>query len=368
MKITIERAALLKALNHVQSVVERRNTIPILSNVLMEAQDGHLKLTATDMDIAIVDSVEATINEAGETTAPAHTLYDIVKKLPDGAQVNLTTNGDQLELVAGRSQFTLQTLPRDEFPVMTGGDMSTNFALTASEAKLLIDKTRFAISTEETRYYLNGIYMHVAEEDNSLRAVATDGHRLARVELPAPEGSVGMPGVIIPRKAVQELRKLIDETDGEIAISLSETKVKFEAGATVLTSKLIDGTFPDYERVIPQGNDKVMSLDTKSFAEAVDRVSTIATEKMRAVKMAMDNGIVTLSASSQDSGTAVEEISVDYNNDRIEIGFNSRYLLDIAQQIESGNAQFVMADPSSPTIVQDVEDKSALYVLMPMRV
>ncbi|WP_420548787.1 DNA polymerase III subunit beta [Curvivirga sp.] len=368
MKITIERAALLKALNHVQSVVERRNTIPILSNVLMQAQDGGLSLTATDMDIAIVDKVEATVNEAGSTTAPAHTLYDIVKKLPDGAQVNLSTNGDQLELVAGRSQFTLQTLPQDDFPVMTGGDMPTGFALTSSEAKLLIDKTRFAISTEETRYYLNGIYMHVAEGSDTLRAVATDGHRLARVEFPAPDGAAGMPGVIIPRKAVQELRKLIDETDGDIAVNLSDTKIKFEAGATVLTSKLIDGTFPDYERVIPQGNDKVMSLDTRSFAEAVDRVSTIATEKMRAVKMAMDSGVVTLSASSQDSGTAVEEISVDYANDRIEIGFNSRYLLDIAQQIESGSAQFIMADPSSPTIVQDAEDKSALYVLMPMRV
>lgn len=372
MKLTIERAALLKALNHVQSVVERRNTIPILANVLIEANDGALSLTATDMDIAVVEKVEATVGTTGSTTAPAHTLYDIVRKLPDGAQVNLDADSEtsQLILQAGRSRFTLQTLPTDDFPVMTGGDLPHNFTLTSSEAKQLIDRTRFAISTEETRYYLNGIYLHVADLEGMtvLRGVATDGHRLAKVELPAPDGSKGMPGVIVPRKTVQELRKLIDETDSEINVALSDTKVRFAFGSAILTSKLIDGTFPDYERVIPAGNDKIMTVDTRVFSEAVDRVSTIATEKMRAVKIAANDGTVTISASSQDQGTAVEEIAVDYNSDAIEIGFNSRYLLDISSQIESGSAQFIMADPSAPTVIRDTEDGSALYVLMPMRV
>ncbi|RED46230.1 DNA polymerase III subunit beta [Aestuariispira insulae] len=371
MKLTIERAALLKSLNHVQSVVERRNTIPILSNVLLEAADGKLSLTATDMDIAVVEKVDAEIETAGATTAPAHTLYDIVRKLPDGAQVNLDATGEgQLVLQAGRSRFTLQTLATDDFPVMTGGDMPHEFTLTSSEAKLLIDRTRFAISTEETRYYLNGIYMHVNADASPavLRAVATDGHRLARVEIAAPDGASGMPGVIVPRKTVQELRKLIDETDSEIQVALSETKVRYSFGNIILTSKLIDGTFPDYERVIPSNNDKLMQADVKSFAEAVDRVSTISTEKGRLIKISIAPGSMTLSASSQDHGTAREEVAIDYSAETIEIGFNSRYLLDIASLIESGSAEFVMADPSSPTIVRDAEDASALYVLMPMRV
>ncbi|RVU36065.1 DNA polymerase III subunit beta [Hwanghaeella grinnelliae] len=366
MKLTIERAELLRSLNHVQSVVERRNTIPILSNVLIEASGSTLRLTATDMDIAIVESVAASIGTEGATTAPAHTLYDIVRKLPDGAQVELGKEEDRLELRSGRSRFTLQTLPTEDFPVMTGGDMPHTFNLSADILRGIVDRTRFAISTEETRYYLNGIYVHAA--DGIMRAVATDGHRLARVETPLPEGAEGMPGVIMPRKTVSELRKLIDESEGDVEIALSDTKVRYAFDKVELTSKLIDGTFPDYERVIPSGNTKMMQVDCKAFSNAVDRVSTIATEKMRAVKMAIAPGTMTLSASSQDSGSAVEEIEIGYDDDAIEIGFNSRYLLDISGQIESGQARFEMADASSPTIVRDVEDDSALYVLMPMRV
>lgn len=371
MKLTIERAALLRALNHVQSVVERRNTIPILSNVLIEAKDGALGLTATDMDIAIVERTAADVATAGAVTAPAHTLYDIVRKLPDGAQVDLdaTGEGDRLTLKSGRSRFTLATLPTDDFPVMSGGDMPHEFQLDAEALRALIDRTRFAISTEETRYYLNGIYLHAADgETPMLRAVATDGHRLARVEIPLPDGANGMPGVIVPRKTVSELRKLIEETDGAISISLSDTKIRFAFGDAVLTSKLIDGTFPDYERVIPSGNDKIMTVDCGDFAEAVDRVSTIATEKMRAVKMKLDGDQMELSASSQENGQAVEELAIDYGRDAIEIGFNARYLLDIANQVEGDTAEFVMADAASPTIVRDPKDPGALYVLMPMRV
>ncbi|MEK9676856.1 MAG: DNA polymerase III subunit beta [Rhodospirillaceae bacterium] len=372
MKITIERGLLLKVLTHIQSVVERRNTIPILSNVKFDAPDGALSLNATDMDLEIVETVPADVATPGSTTAPAHTLFDIVRKLPEGAQVELDCTGDdsQLILSAGRSRFTLTCLPTEDFPVLTGGDLPHSFVLPAADLRGIIDRARFAISTEETRYYLNGIYLHEADADGSavLRGVATDGHRLASIDVPLPDGASGMPGVIVPRKTVTELRKLIEETDEDVAVSLSDTKIKFAFEGAVLTSKLIDGTFPDYDRVIPSDNDKMMKVDTKDFAAAVDRVSAISTEKSRAIKLALAKGSLTLSANSPDNDTATEELAVDYDADEIEIGFNSRYLLDIAQQIEGDAAQFSLADAASPTLVQDKDDLSALYVLMPMRV
>jgi DNA polymerase-3 subunit beta len=377
MKITIERAALLKALGHVQSVVERRNTIPILSNVLLEAVAakggaGKLSLTATDMDVAFVETVPAEIAKAGATTVQAHTLYEIVRKLPDGSQVGLEWMPDkgQVALRAGRSSFSLAALPADDFPKMAAGELPHSFEILADGLKTLIDKTRFAISTEETRYYLNGIYLHATKAGgvDVLRAVATDGHRLARLEMPLPEGAAKIPGVILPRKTVMEVRKLIDEAQGSVQVSLSDTRVRFAFGDAVLVSKLIDGAFPDYERVIPSGNDKTMEVDRKLFAAAVDRVATISTEKSRAVKLAASKGLLSLTANSPDAGTASEEIEIAYGGPAIEIGFNARYLLDIAEQIEGENATFRMADAASPTIVADAADPSALYVLMPMRV
>jgi DNA polymerase-3 subunit beta len=370
MKLTIERAALLRSLNHVQSVVERRNTIPILANVLLHAEDGSVKLTATDMDIAIVEAAPADVHAAGETTAPAHTLYEIVRKLPEGAQIELEAGDDKLVLNAGRSRFVLAALPTADYPAMREDDLPHNFTMPANALRTLIDRTRFAISTEETRYYLNGIYMHAAEMDGVavLRAVATDGHRLARVEAPLPEGAAGMPGIIIPRKTVNELRKLIDECDGDIDVALSDTKIRFAFGETVLSSKLIDGTFPDYEKVIPTGNDKLLEIDCRQFAAAVDRVATISTERSRSVKLEISPNNLTLSASSPEAGSAREEIEVSYDKEPIEIGFNSKYLLDIAQQVEGETVQMLLADGASPTIVRDTADSSALYVLMPMRV
>jgi DNA polymerase-3 subunit beta len=371
MKLTIERAALLKALTHVQSVVERRNTIPILSNVMLTAQKGWLGLAATDMDLTIVEQVDATASRTGSTTAPAHTMYEIVRKLPDGAQVEIETSSDSsLTLRAGRSRFTLQCLPVGDFPQMNDGDLPHKFQISSNELKTVIDRTRFAISTEETRYYLNGIYVHAAKAEgvDVLRGVATDGHRLARVELPLPAGAADMPGVIVPRKAVNELRKLIDEGDAPVDVELSETKIRFSLGKVTLTSKLIDGTFPDYERVIPSGNDKMLEVPCAEFSAAVDRVATISTEKSRAIKLTLGKNALTLSATSPDAGSATEEIEVGYGGTPIEIGFNSRYLLDITQQISGTDARFLMADSGSPTVVRDAADESALYVLMPMRV
>ena len=371
MKFTIERGALLKSLGHVQSVVERRNTIPILSNVRMEAGEGVLSLNATDMDLDIVDKGDADVSKPGATTARAQTLYEIVRKLPEGSQVEFDSDGEgQLLLRSGRSRFTLTCLPTDDFPVMSSGEMSHTFSLPASEIRGLIDRTRFAISTEETRYYLNGIYLHAAERNGSkvMRAVATDGHRLASVEGPLPDSADGMPGVILPRKTVGELRKLIDETVDDVRVELSETKIRFVFDSVILTSKLIDGTFPDYERVIPIGNDKEMVVDCKSFAEAVDRVSAISAEKSRAVKLSLTSGVLVLSASSPESGTATEELEVGYQGEALDIGFNSAYLLDITRQIDGDSACFTLADAASPTILSETDDTSALYVLMPMRV
>ena len=372
MKLTIERAALLSALGHIQNVVERRNTIPILSNALLAAEDGRLSLTATDLDLSIVEAVPVDMKQSGATTTPAHILYDIVRKLPEGSQVELSLDSaaGRLSLVAGRSVFALPCLPREDFPVMSEGELPHQFTLSAQTLCRLIDKTRFAISTEETRYYLNGIYLHAAEKDGvaMLRAVATDGHRLAQVESPLPEGAAGLPGIIVPRKAVAELRRLIEGRDDDVKVALSDTKIRFSFGDSVLTTKLIDGTFPDYERVIPTGNDKFLEVDRKQFADAVDRVSTISTEKSRSVKLTLEKDKLRLSATSPDSGSAIEDLSVAYPGEAMEIGFNSKYLLDIAGQIEGEVSRLALADAVSPTIVSDLADESAIYVLMPMRV
>jgi len=368
MRVTIERSAFLKALNHVQSVVERRNTIPILSNVLVHAKGSVVKLTATDLDIEIVEEAPAEVAQEGAATVPAHMLYDIVRKLPDGAQLELDQRPDRgrVSIVAGRSRFALQALPPEDFPDLAAGEPTNRFALPAASLKGLIEKTRFAISTEETRYYLNGIYLH--EVADTLRAVATDGHRLARAQVLLPDGSKGMPGIIVPRKTVLELAKLIETEEGEIGIDLSAAKIRFSFNGLVLTSKLIDGTFPDYERVIPRHNDKLLEIDTKLFSSAVDRVSTISFEKGRAVKLNISRDKLVLSVNNPDSGSAEEEIAASYDAEPIDIGFNSRYLLDIAAQIKGDTARFKLADAGSPTIISDPADEEALYVLMPMRV
>jgi DNA polymerase-3 subunit beta len=371
MKVTLERADLVKALAHVHRVVERRNTIPILANVLIRAGKNGIELKATDLDLEIVETVPAEVKQQSATTVPAHMIYDIVRKLPEGAQVELQSGSDRnsLQVRAGRSRFNLQTLPETDFPDLAAGDMPHRFKLPSGDLKRLVDKTQFAISTEETRYYLNGIYLHVVDEKaGKLRAVATDGHRLAQVDLAAPKGAAGMPGVIVPRKTVAEVQRLLEDAGEEVAIELSPAKIRFSLGAVVLTSKLIDGTFPDYGRVIPLGNDKILLVEKGEFASAVDRVSTVSSERGRAVKLSLANGKLTLSVTNPDSGSATEELEVEYNSDALDIGFNSRYLLDIAGQIEGEKARLKLADPGSPTLLEDAEPAGALYVLMPMRV
>lgn len=371
MKLTIDRAALMRSLNHVQSAVERRNTIPILSNVRMQAEDGMLVLSTTDMDLEISEAVEAQVKTPGATTAPAHTLHDIVRKLPDDAKVELSLadSGNVMTVKAGRSMFKLSCLPVTDFPEIGGAELPHSFNIPAADLRALIDRTKFAMSTEETRYYLNGIYVHEADNGGVkvLRAVATDGHRLARFEMPLPDGASGMPGVIVPRKAVGELRKILEEAADTIEVSLSQSKIRFTFDHIVLTSKLIDGTFPNYEQVIPSGNNKIVEVNPKIFSSAIDRVSTISDGKSRAVKIALNGKTMTLSANSPEAGSATEDLEVN-SNDNLEIGFNARYLLDITQQIAGDGCRIVLADAASPTIIQDTADASALYVLMPLRV
>ncbi|AQS84998.1 MAG: DNA polymerase III subunit beta [Acetobacter aceti] len=374
MKFTADRATLLKALAHIQSVAEKRNTIPILANVLIDANNGRLSLTATDMEIAVVEEVPAEIHTSGAVTAPAAVLYEIVRKLPDGVQVELSHPGGeaQLDLRAGHYATRMNALPVDDFPSMVAGDLPHQFKLNSGVLKSLIDRSRFAISTEETRYYLNGIYMHVAEGETGglLRAVATDGHRLARVETEVPTGASGMPGVIIPRKTIGEIRKLLDEAPEEVDVSVSDTRIQFSVGPITLTSKLIDGTFPEYQRVIPSGNNRTLRVGKKDFSDAVGRVAAISQERSRPVKLMLSRDLLILSATSADQGTAKEELDdtrVTYDGDDMEIGFQARYLNDITDQV-SKDVEFVFADSSAPTIVRDVDSPSALYVLMPMRV
>ena len=371
MRVTLERSNLLKSLNHVQRVVERRNTIPILSNVLLQAEDGQLRLKATDLDLEVTETVAAVVEQAGATTVPAHMLYDIVRKLPDGAEVMLSKSDDStLNITSGKSQFKLQILPETDFPDLTAGEFSHTFRIQATSLKGLIDRTQFAISTEETRYYLNGIYFHSVEDDGELvlRAVATDGHRLARAQIDAPVGSEGMPGIIIPRKAVGEIQRLLEDPDGSVTIELSDTKIRLTLETLVLTSKLIDGTFPDYNRVIPANNDKQLSLERTVFTSAVDRVSTVSSDRGRAVKLSISNDRLILSVNNPDSGSAEEEIAVGYANEDLEIGFNSKYLLDITNQLTSEETIFMLADSGSPTLIRDSVENGAIYVLMPMRV
>ena len=372
MKISIERSVLLKALAQAQSVVEKRNTIPILANVLIEAEGGDVTLRTTDLDIEVVDKAPAQVEKPGSTTVSATLLHEIVRKLPDGALVTLTDDeaSGRLSVEAGRSNFSLATLPKEDFPVMASSEYETNFSAQAPVLRRLFDKSKFAVSTEETRYYLNGVYMHIAQGEggNVLRCVATDGHRLARVDAPLPEGADGMVGVIVPRKTVGELRKLLDDDEQVIAVSVSETKVRFATPDITLTSKVIDGTFPDYTRVIPQGNTRKMEVDASEFARAVDRVATVSSERSRAVKLALDEDRLVLSVNAPDSGAAEEELGVAYGDEPLEIGFNAKYLLEIASQVDRENAVFLFNGTGDPALMREGDDESAVYVVMPMRV
>ncbi|WP_010301258.1 DNA polymerase III subunit beta [Candidatus Odyssella thessalonicensis] len=375
MKFAVERGDFLKALAHGGSVVEKRTTVPILSHVLIQAEDSQLHLTTTDMDLALVESIPAVVEAPGSITVSAHMLLEIVRKLPDGVKIEATLNqaNDQLTLKAGKSRFNIATLPAEQFPKLTQNDLPFSFKLTAEKLRYLIDRSRFAMSTEETRYFLNGIYFHAHEINGQkvFRSVATDAHRLACIEVPVPEGAESIPGIIVGRKTITEIRKLINDEnpEAEITISLSPQRVEFKLPQATLSSRLVDGTYPDYEQAIPKGNDKPVIVDAKDFAKAVDRVATVTTDKLPVIKISVAKNKLTLVAASSELGDATEEMEVDFPFDHsIEIGFNANYLVDITSQIGDEAAEILLSDGSAPAIIKGINDKEALFVLMPMRV
>ena len=373
MKILTEHRPLLRAVTHAQGVVERRNTLPVLSNVLIDAREGTLRVTATDTDIEIIETVpDAQITTPGAAMADARMFYDIIRKSPDGSQIEIEHDdkNDNLNIKIGRSRFHLRSLKSESFPTFSDEELPHRFVVGSDELRRLINKTRFIIPNEETRHYINGMFIHRKEIDGveKMRAAVTDGHRLACISLTLPSGAEEIPGVIIPRKTINELQKLLEGVDEDVTCWVSDNKCRFELDGVVLTSKLIDGTFPDYERVIPSDNDRSLVVNGKAFSEAVDRVSTITSEKSRAVKMALEANLLRVSATNLDGEDAQEDVSANYSAEDMEIGFNGNYLLDISGACDGEDATFSLKDAGSPAIIRDSEDEELLYILMPMRI
>lgn len=375
MEIKANSSDLLKALNHIHGIVEVRHTLPILSNIVLTAENNELSLSSTNLDIFCSDKIDAEIVNSGEISVPAITFFEIVKRLPSGSDVILSMGDEDTELIlkCGRSKFNLSTLRTEDFPILSDKDLSTNFVISADELSRMIDKTKFAISNEETRYYLNGIFFHKAESNSIkfLRAVATDGHRLAQYDIPLPQGAEEITGIIIPKKTVFELRKVLDDADGDVSVSLNENKIKFSFNNLKIVSKVIDGTFPDYTKVIPQNNDKKFKTNNSELKNAIDRVSAVAINeetKSKAIKLTIENNKLNLSVESQSKGSAKEEIDISYSNEKVDIGFNSRYLLDICNEVDGDEIDVNLLDSISPAIILDKTDENLFFVLMPMRI
>lgn len=371
MKIKISRLNLLSALGHAMGVVSNRNTIPILSTVLLRAEHK-LTVTATDLERSISEDVEAETLEPGSCTTPAAMLHDFVKRLPADAEVLLSSDGKSVTARSGRCHVKAAELPVEDFPSIDAGKFPCSFSMPAVGLRRLIDHTIFAMSDEETRYYLNGIFLQAAESDGTpvLRAVSTDGHRLARADEPRPDGVPAMDGIIIPRAAVSTLRKLLDGFRDGVGLEVSDRILRATIGPLAFTTKLVDGTFPEYDRVIPRDNDKVLRVGKADFVAAIGRVAVVSDEKACPVKLAVgsitDKLRVSCAASSAEAN-AEDEISATYRGAALEVGFQAKYLADVAEQI-AGDMEFRFMDPSAPALVVDPGDSAVLYVIMPMRV
>jgi len=375
MDFRVNSTELLRALSHIHGIVEVRHTLPILSNIIITTHDNLLSLSSTNLDIFCSDDLEAEVGQNGSTSVSAATFYEIVKRLPSGSEIHasLSEEDSTLTLKCGRSKFNLTTISPDDFPKISHDDLNIQFVLSATELKRMIDKTKFAISNEETRYYLNGVFLHQTQKNSIdiLRAVATDGHRLAQYDIPLPQGAKDMNGIIIPKKMIQELRRVLDDATGDINIQLNENKIKFSFNNMQIISKVIDGTFPDYTKVIPQSNDKSITTNNEEFKKAIDRVSAVAINeetKSKAIKLIIESNKISLSVDSTSRGSAIEEIDLDYNNEKVEIGFNSRYLIDICNEIDGDKINLKFLNSTSPAIILDNTDENLFFVLMPMRI
>ena len=375
MEFKINSTDLLKALSHIHGIVEVRHTLPILSNIILEAKDDKLILSSTNLDIYCSDKIKAEVLKSGEVSVSAVTFFEIIKRLPSGSEVLMIMEEgeNEITLTCGRSKFNLSTLKTDDFPIISDSDLSTNFVLSADELIRIIDKTKFAVSNEETRYYLNGIFLHKAERNSIqfLRAVATDGHRLAQYDIPLPQGAEDITGIIIPKKTIYELRKVLDDANGDVSVSLNENKIKFSFNDLKVVSKVIDGTFPDYTKVIPQKNDKNFKTNNSDLKNAIDRVSAVAANeesKSKAIKFCIENNSLSLSVESQSKGSANEIIDVNYGGDKVDIGFNSKYIIDICNEVDGDEISISLSDSISPAIILDKTDENLFFVLMPMRI
>ena len=375
MDFRVNSTELLRALSHIHGIVEVRHTLPILSNIIITTHDNLLSLSSTNLDIFCSDDLEAEVSQNGSTSVSAATFYEIVKRLPSGSEIHISLSEEDstLTLKCGRSKFNLTTISPDDFPKISHDDLNIQFVLSATELKRMIDKTKFAISNEETRYYLNGVFLHQTQKNSIdiLRAVATDGHRLAQYDIPLPQGAKDMNGIIIPKKMIQELRRVLDDATGDINIQLNENKIKFSFNNMQIISKVIDGTFPDYTKVIPQSNDKSITTNNEELKKAIDRVSAVAINeetKSKAIKLIIESNKISLSVDSTSRGSAIEEIDLDYNNEKVEIGFNSRYLIDICNEIDGDKINLKFLNSTSPAIILDNTDENLFFVLMPMRI
>lgn len=372
MQFTVDRAAFVRALIVTARVVERRSTIPILSNLRLDASDGRVTIKGTDLDIEASSACAAVVDEPGAITVPAKTVEDIARKLPDGAQINVdTSKAGALVIKSGRARFSVPTLPADDYPDFTAGELHHHFTLPVSDVIRMVAECSFAISTEETRYYLNGIFLHAPTEldrHEGLRAVATDGHRLVRLSLPRPVGAEGMPGLILPRKLVTELGKLSNvEGEAMFEVGVSTTKVRFARGDNVLVSKVIDGTFPDYGRVIPEANPNLVAVAGAELAAAVDRVASVSSSRTRAVKLTVEESRIGVSQRDPDCGAGDDEVDATLDGKPVEIGFNGKYLGEILSLLDAETVEMALADPGSPAVITRKGDEALLVVLMPMR-
>ncbi|MDX1562973.1 MAG: DNA polymerase III subunit beta [Gammaproteobacteria bacterium] len=364
MKFSASRETILKALQAVIGVVERRQTMPILSHVLMRVEGNQLSVTATDLEVELIAQIEVDAKSGGEVTVPGRKLHDICRALPDGCQVDASVSGDRMTLTAGRSRFTLSTLQASDFPTVDEISSEHTLSVPQSDLRWLIEKTQFSMAQQDVRYYLNGLLLET--EGKTLRAVATDGHRLAlaEIDLSAPAGSDGQ--VIVPRKGVQELNRLID-SDGNVTIVLGSNHIRVDRDGVRLTSKLIDGRFPDYERVIPKKAKDLIGADREVLRHALQRTGILSNEKYRGVRLELGQGSVVISANNPDQEEATETVEIDYSGDEMEIGFNVNYLLEALSAVDSETVQLHVIDANSSCLIVSPESDRVKYVVMPMR-
>ncbi|TCN86756.1 DNA polymerase III subunit beta [Shewanella fodinae] len=365
MKFSIDRDDLLKPLQLVSGAVERRHNLPILANLLVEVSNHSLKFTGTDLEVELVGSaaISGDVQE-GRTTVPAKKLLDIVKSLPEQSEVKIEQQENKWLLRCGRSRFTLATLPAEEYPNVESFQPNIEFSIKQGTLKSLIDATQFSMANQDVRYYLNGLLFET--EGNVLRTVATDGHRLA-LSHRAIEASLPENQVIVPRKGVVELARLLDADDQEISIAIGDNAIRATTAAAVLTSKLVDGRFPDYRRVLPKGGDKIVLASRNALRQALLRASILSNEKFRGVRVQLENSLLKITANNPEQEEAEEIIDVEYGGDALEIGFNVSYLLDVLNSLKSDDVRITLSDGNSSALIENHQEEDSMYVVMPMR-